>query len=229
MAEDLEPGPIPQITRAPVRKQSQQARKKAQKKKQRKWNDRLSLTDRILTMLGTAALAVATTVGVIHVFFPGPPARLGATITRITIRQGVTGAGFQFDTGMSVPPVIRHITGVEIQVQASLNGYQHHIYSSSIGLLDARTKERLSALTSKVGECSELVPTATQNDFVIECWIGEPLARQQFDVEARIYYTGHAVSTGKLRYFPVTNPQYLAVLDAGPFISVEEIRKTRPS
>ena len=186
-----------------------------------KWNERISGTTAVVTLIGSILAAIISSVTIYHYVFE-PRAELSADIERVTVQQDVTFGHYEEISGAIgnppsalVPP--RNTQGILVQVQAQLSGYGPHIYSGDLTLLSAKTHVQLTDLTSRIYVCTQAVPSAVTYGFVLQCWTGEPMSRQRFIVRTRLYDSGLNVSKSK-GYVPV-NPRYLAVLDAGVFTS----------
>jgi hypothetical protein len=208
------------------------ARKKTTTKTNRKWKERISGTTSVVNLIYTTLVAiiaaVAITTGVIHFLFPAhqSPAQLTAEIDQATVQQNVTWADYLAETNptgkIPSPPSqpSSGTPGILVQIEAKLSGYEYHIYSGDVTLFNPKTQVELTNTTFRgdANVCTQAVPSAQQYSFILECWIGEPIAGQSFLVRSRIYYTGLAVTNGPSGYVPV-DAQFLAVLDTGVFTS----------
>jgi len=204
---------------------------KSSGKKNQKWNERISFTTSVINLIfiTLSAIVIAAGIGAAigHFFFPvhQPPAQLTAEIEKATVQQNVTWGDYLLETGKTgnVPsPPSSDTPGILVQIQAQLSGYEYHLYSGDVTLLNPKTQVAITDLTfrSNANVCTGAVPSAEQYSFILECWIGEPVARQNFLVRTRLYYTGLAVGNGPPSYVPV-NAQFLAVLDTGVFTSTD--------
>ncbi len=204
-------------------------RGKTSGKKNQKWNERISSTTSVVNLifitLSTIVVAAGIGAAIDHFFFPihQPPAKLTAEIKKATVQQNVTWADYLLGTGHTgnVPsPPSSDTPGILVQIQAQLSGYEHHLYSGDITLLNPKTQATITDLTFRpnANVCTEAEPTAEQYSFVLQCWIGEPVAHQSFLVRTRLYYTGLTAGNGPPGYVPV-NAQFLAVLDTGVYTS----------
>jgi hypothetical protein len=197
----------------------------------RKWKERISGTTSVVNLiyitLAAIIAAAAITAGVIHFFFPAhqSPAQLTAEIDQatVTVQQDVTWADYLAETNTTenVPsPPSSGTPGILVQIEAKLSGYEYHIYSGDVTLLNPKTHVELTDTTFRgdANICTQAVPSAQQYSFILECWIGEPMTGQTFLVRSRIYYTGLSVTNGPFGFVPV-DAQFLAVLDTGVFTS----------
>jgi hypothetical protein len=210
------------------------ARKKTTTKTNRKWKERISGTTSVVNLiyitLAAIIAAAAITAGVIHFFFPAhqSPAQLTAEIEQATVQQNVTWADYLAETnptgtnptGNIPSPPSSGTPGILVQIEAKLSGYEYHIYSGDVTLFNPKTQVELTDTTFRgdANICTQAVPSAQQYSFILECWIGEPMAGQTFLVRSRIYYTGLSVTNGPFGFVPV-DAQFLAVLDTGVFTS----------
>jgi hypothetical protein len=208
------------------------ARKKTTTKTNRKWKERISGTTSVVNLiyiiLAAIIAAAAITAGVIHFFFPAhqSPAQLTAEIEKATVQQNVTWADFLAETNQAnqakmIPsPPSSGTPGILVQIEAKLSGYEYHIYSGDVTLLNPKTQAELTETTFRgdANICTQAVPSSQQYSFILECWIGEPVAGQSFLIRSRVYYTGLSATNGPSGFVPV-DAQFLAVLDTGVFTS----------
>lgn len=198
-------------------------------KTSQKWKERISGTTSVVNLIYItlaaiiAASAIAYTVS--HYFFPAhqPPAQLSAEIDDVTVQQNVTWSYYLSESGgMDTPPQSLspppNTPGILVQIEAKLSGYEGYIYSGDLMLLNPKTQVALTDLTFRGSACKEVAPSAVQYGFVLECWIGEPIVRQDFLVRSRLDYSGMKEVNGPGSYMAV-HPQYIALLDTGVFTS----------
>lgn len=201
---------------------------KSSGKNNQKWNERISFTTSVVNLIfiTLSAIVVAAGIGaaIDHFFLPAhqPPAQLTAEIETATVQQNVTWGDYLLETGLESPPSppSSDTLGILVQIEAKLSGYENHLYSGDVTLLNPKTQVPLTGLTfrNQANICTGAVPSAEQYSFILECWIGEPRSGQSFLVRSRLYYTGLTVPNGRPGYVPV-NGQFLAVLDTGVFTS----------
>src|SRR6266853_5409660 len=133
---------------------SKSVRKKSSGKATKKWKERISGTTSVVNLiyitLGAIVIASAVTTGIIHFFFPGPPAQLTADIEKVTVQQNVTWGDYVQETGMKEnppSPPSSDTPGILVQIQAELSGYEYHLYSGDVTILNPKTQVALTALT----------------------------------------------------------------------------------
>jgi hypothetical protein len=184
-----------------------------------KWDERLSGTTAVVTIIATALGAIVSGFAISHYVFQ-PRAQLTAEINRVTVQQDVTLGYYAANTGgienfPQKPPL--NTRGVLVEIQAQLSGYRNRIYSGDLKILSPKTHVALTHITSGLFLCTQAVPSADEYSFVLECWTGEPVSHRRFIVRTRLYDSGLNVSNTP-GYRPA-NPRYLAVLDTGVFTS----------
>lgn len=147
-------------------------------------------TKRVITWLGAVASLVAALVGATYLIAPElkPRDKLGATLDRIGIEQGVDYGSYEDKLGApsshgneSTP------RGIEVLVHASLYGFSDRFYSLRITLLESESLKRIDVAHST---CQLRSPKANEEGVAWRCWASSPPPGTPYIVRAEIFDDG---------------------------------------
>lgn len=141
----------------------------------------------MITWLGAVASLVAALVGATYLVAPDlkPREKLGATLDRIGIEQGVEHTSYEarMSRDVSSPRPANSPQGIEVLVHASLYGFSDRFYSVQVSLLEPDSLKRIS---SEFSTCEVRSPKANEDGVTWRCWISSPPPGTPFIVRAEL-------------------------------------------
>jgi hypothetical protein len=177
-------------------------------------NERRSVGPRLLGTLTGLATAVALMTSAISLLFTlnpalrpqGPPEKLGGTITKVALAEGVKYYRYRNDVYGSLDPkndkdLREHFdqVGTMVFARVELQGFRERTYSVTPVLYNAATTQPYEpsgpARVDRLYSVSQaLTPSASTDALTFRCWIGADLPTGRYFVRVGLFDDGLSTS-----------------------------------